>query len=151
MKVILLQNIKGFGRIGEVKSVSDGHARNFLFPKKMAKAASEGAVKEAAILQSNREAMSAKDKEAAQKAVTILSEAAIHFKKKASTAGTLFSSVGKDDIADQISKLTGMNVTHKMIDLGEAGEHIKQVGEHNITINVRDGLTAKAKVTIDSE
>ncbi len=151
MKVILLQNIKGFGRIGDVKSVSDGHARNFLFPKKLAKVASEGALKESETLQKNRELVNARDKEAAQKAIAILQEATVEFKKKASSAGTLFSSVSKADIAKQISKITGIEITPKMLDLGSHGEHIKQTGEHDIRIAIRDGLEAMGKVSVKSE
>ena len=55
MKVILLQNIKGFGRTGDIKNVSDGHARNFLLPKNMAKSATEGALKEAETLKKKLE------------------------------------------------------------------------------------------------
>ena len=134
-----------------MKNVSDGHAKNFLFPKKLAKVASEGVLKEAETLQQNREIMSARDKENSQKAVKILAETVVEFKKKASSAGKLFSSVGKEEIAKQISKITGMNITTKMIDLGDAGEHIKQVGVCDIEINIREGLTAQTKITIKSE
>jgi len=151
MRVILLQNIKGFGQIGEIKSVSDGHARNFLFPKKLARVASENALKEAIALQQKRESLNLKDKENAQKAVAILAEAVIEFKKKASSAGTLFSSVTKDEIAKQISKITGMEINADMIDLGDLGEHIKQIGEHQITIELDKNAKTQVRVSIKSE
>ena len=151
MKVILLQNIKGFGRVGEVKNVSDGHARNFLFPKKLARIASEGALKEATALQEKREIMNVQSKENSQKAVVILAEAVIEFKKKSSSAGKLFSSVSKNEIAKQISKITGMEIDVDMIDLGDLGEHIKQIGEHMITVNLGDGLKAQVKISVKSE
>jgi large subunit ribosomal protein L9 len=151
MKVILLQNIKGFGRIGDIKNVSDGHARNFLFPRKLAKAASEGAVKEADALQKKREAMDLKDKENAQKALAILNDTVLEFSKKASSAGTLFSSLTKDEVAKEITKKAGVGVEPKMIDFGEAGEHIKQVGEHVAAIEFGKGLEASVRVNIKSE
>lgn len=151
MKVILTENIKGLGRIGDVKNVSDGHARNFLFPKKLARVASEGALKEAEALQQKREAVNLKDKENAQKAIAILAEAMIEFKKKASKAGTLFSSVSKIEVAKQISKITGLDVDADMIDLGDLGEHIKQIGEHTITVDLDKDVKAPVRVSIKSE
>ena len=151
MKVVLLQNIKGFGKIGEVKNVSDGHARNFLFPRKLAKAASEGAVKEADALQKKREAMDLRDKENAQKAVAILNDRTLEFHKKASSAGTLFSSLTKEEVAKEINKQTAGEIEPRMIDFGEAGEHIKQTGEHAATIELAKGLEAKVRIKIASE
>ena len=151
MRVILLQNIKGFGRIGDVKNVSDGHARNFLFPKKLAKIANEGALKEATALQEKREIMNLRNKENNEKAVTILAETVVEFKKKASSAGTLFSSVTKEEIAKQTSKITGIDVDTDMIDLGDLGEHIKQIGEHVITVKLGGELKTQVKVLVKSE
>ena len=151
MKVILLQNIKGFGRVGDVKNVSDGHARNFLFPKKLARIASEGALKEATALQEKREIMNVQSKENSQKAVVILAEAVIEFKKKASKAGTLFSSVSKIEVAKQISKITGLDIDADMIDLGDLGEHIKQLGEHTINVDLDKDIKASVQVSIKSE
>ena len=137
--------------MGDVKNVSDGHARNFLFPKKLARVASENALKEAIALQQKRESLNLKNKENAQKAVAILAEAVIEFKKKASSAGTLFSSVTKDEIAKQISKITGMEINADMIDLGDLGEHIKQIGEHQITIELDKNAKTQVRVSIKSE
>jgi len=66
MKVIILQNIKGIGQIGDVKSVSDGYARNFLFPKKLAKLATDTALKEVDSLKKKREAIQGLEKENGQ-------------------------------------------------------------------------------------
>lgn len=151
MKVILLQNIKGFGKIGDIKNVSDGHARNFLFPKKLAKMATEGAVKEASTLRAQREVANLKDKENAQKAVELLEKITLEFSKKASPTGTLFSSVTKADIAKDLSKLTNMSIDAQMVDIAEHGEHIKQVGEHTATIDLGNNLSAQVKVTVKSE
>lgn len=151
MKVILLQNIKGFGKIGEIKNVSDGHARNFLFPRKLAKMATDGAVKEADALSKKRVAADLKDQENAQKALGILNDTVLEFHKKASSAGTLFSSLTKDEVAKEITKQTGGEVDPGMIDFGEAGEHIKQVGEHVAIVTLGKGLQANVRVILKSE
>jgi large subunit ribosomal protein L9 len=151
MKVILLQNIKGFGRIGDVKNVSDGHARNFLFPKKLAKVASGGALKEIETSQQNRELLNIKDKEKAEKAIKLLEGADIKFKKKASSTGKLFSSVTKEEISKQIDKLTNLTIGVDSIDLGDQGEHIKHVGQHEAALKLASGMTTKVKIVVESE
>lgn len=150
MKVILLQNIKGFGQIGEIKNVSDGHARNFLFPRKLARVATEGALKDVEALQKKREIMNVKDKEDAEKAVAILKDSTLEFKKKASPAGTLFSSVTKHEIAQELTKKTGIKIDTDSLDLGEQGEHIKHIGEHEIKVNLGNDLEAPVKIRVSS-
>jgi len=149
MKVILLQNIKGFGKIGDIKNVSDGHARNFLLPKKLARIASENALKEIGTLTVQREAMDLKDKENAEKAVAILATANIEFKKKASPTGTLFSSVTKREIAVELTKFTGIKIDADMVDLGGQGEHIKHIGEHVVTLDMNH-LRPEVKISVKS-
>jgi large subunit ribosomal protein L9 len=149
MKVILLQNIKGFGKIGEVKSVSDGHARNFLFPRKLAKPADAGSMKEVDALQKRQAAMNAKDKENAKRAAEAINGKTIEFAKKASPTGTLFSSVSKHEVAKELSKVSSVHLETDMIDLGEQGEHIKHLGEHKITVDLGE-LSANATVSIKS-
>ncbi len=149
MKVILLQNIKGFGKIGDVKNVSDGHARNFLFPQKLAKIASETALKEIGTLTQQRETMDIRDKENAEKAAAVLATANIEFRKKASQTGTLFSSVTKQEIAVELTKFTGVKIDADMIDLRGQGEHIKHIGEHVIILDL-DHLKPEVKISVKS-
>ena len=151
MKVILLQNIKGFGRIGEIKNVSDGYARNMLFPKRLAKPATANVEKEAAELTKHREAITVLEEASARKAADALAQAHIEIAKKASTSGTLFSSVSKEEIAKAASKATGIGIDAGMIDLGEHGEHIKHVGEHAITVNLTSKVAASFNVSIKAD
>lgn len=148
MKVILLQNIKGFGQIGDIKNVSDGYARNFLLPNKLTKAASEGALKEVEILKKKLEATLKIEKEKAIEVAQKITGAAVEFVKKASKTGKLFSSVTKENIAEELSKIAGARIEKEMIELGEHGEHIKQIGEHTAEIELTPGLKITAKVSI---
>ena len=150
MKVILLQNIKGFGQIGDVKTVSDGHARNFLFPRKLAKIATENTLKEVAALSSKREAMDLKNQEMAEKATAMLAMMNLEFKKKASPTGTLFASVTRHEIAHELSKKSGLKFETEMIDIGQHGEHIKHIGEHAVTVELANGLKTNIKISIKS-
>lgn len=148
MKVILLQNIKGLGQIGDVKNVSDGHARNFLFPRKLAKVATDGGLKEVESLQKHRAALNAKEQENAQKAAAMLKDTVVEFKKKASPTGTLFSSVSKQEIAEALTKQAGVKIDADMLDLGEHGGHIKHMGEHSITIDLAPDLKVEVKAKV---
>ena len=100
MKVILLQNIKGVGGIGDIKNVADGYGRNFLLANKLAKIATDGTMKEAEFLKKKGEAedkiVVEKAKEVADKAKDIVLE----FTKKASKTGKLFASLTKEEVAE---------------------------------------------------
>ncbi len=148
MKVILLQNIKGFGQIGDIKSVSDGHARNFLFPRKLARPADAGSTREAEQLKQKRSAMAEKEKAQINAAVEKLNSITVQFTKKASPTGTLFSSVSKEDIAKEASRLSGFKIDKSMLDLGENGEHLKQLGEHAVAVELDKDLKAELKINI---
>ncbi|HWA64338.1 MAG TPA: 50S ribosomal protein L9 [Candidatus Paceibacterota bacterium] len=148
MKVILLQNIKGFGKIGEIKNVSDGHARNFLFPRNLAKPASAGAEKEAQALQVQQQAAAEKETAQANAALAALKNTTLEISKKASPNGTLFSSVTKEEVAKLLSQKTGFHIEKNMIDFSEHGEHIKHAGKHSIHVNLSDSAQTNVKLTV---
>ena len=151
MKVILLQNIKGVGRIGDVKNVADGYGRNFLLANKMAKIANETNMKEVEFLKKKAEV---EDKIVNEKAKEIASKAkdlALEFTKKASSTGTLFASVTKEEIAEQLSKAVGGKIDPDSVDLKEHGEHLKQTGEHMIAVQLSPETTIEVKVVVKEE
>ena len=156
MKVILQQNIKGVGKIGDIKNVSDGYGRNYLLANKLAKLASEAAEKEIVSLKKKGEAeekiANEKAKEFANKAKDIVLE----FSKKASKAGKLFASLTKEEVAEELSKAIGGKVEPKSIDFNPStssgqeihGEHIKQTGEHVIEVELVSGIKVELKVIV---
>ena len=151
MRVILLQNIKGVGKMGDVKEVSDGYGRNYLLARKLAKIANEGTMREVEFLKKKAETedkiVSAKAKEIAEKAKDIVLE----FIKKASKTGTLFASLTKEEIAHELSKAVGAKVEADSVDLKEHGEHIKQAGEHMIEVELAPEVKLELKVVIKVE
>lgn len=151
MKVILLQNIKNFGRMGDVKNVSDGYARNFLLPKNLAKAATETNLKEAELLKKKEEAVSAAQKEKALKAAEALKDSSLEFARKATKTGKLFSSVSADDIAEELTKTTGLKVDADAVNLKDHEGHIKNIGEHVIKIELAPEVIAEVKVVVVEE
>lgn len=148
MKVILLQNIKGIGRIGDVKNVADGYGRNYLLANKLAKTATEGTIKEAEFLKKKGEA---EEKIAATKAKEVAERAKdtiLEFTKKSSKTGKLFASLTKEEVAESLSKAIGGKVDPDSIDFKEHGEHIKQEGEHLVEVELAPEIKIELKVTV---
>ncbi len=151
MKVILLQNIKGVGRIGDVKNVADGYGRNYLLAHKLAKIATEGTMKEAEFLKKKGEV---EEKIAVEKAKEIVEKAkdiVLEFTKKSSKTGKLFASLTKEEVAEELSKAIGGKVESDSIDFKEHGEHIKQEGEHLIEVELAPEIKVEIKVVVKAE
>lgn len=148
MKVILLQNIKGLGQIGDVKNVSDGYGRNFLLPKKFAKPATEASLKEVDELKRKLAAMQEIEKRNIEEAAEKFKDMALEIIRKASPTGTLYDGVDKIDIADKIREATNINLAEEMIKLDEK---IKKVGEYMVEVNFTPDIKTQIKLTVKAE
>ena len=115
MKVILLKDVKGTGKKGEVKEVSDGYARNFLLPKKMAKVADNQAVKELKEQNKSAEIKAQKEYEEAVELGDKMKEMNIEIYSKAGEGGRLFGSITAKEIAEQLKKQKGIAVDKLVI------------------------------------
>jgi len=145
MKVILLQNIKGFGQIGDVKNVPDGYGKNFLLPRKLAKAATTGSLKEVDSLKAKRIIMVETEKKNALEAVGKLKDVVIELTRKASKAGKLFAGIDKADLVSEIEKASGVKLHEEMIGHEEP---IKHIGEHLVDLNLSPEVKTQVKVII---
>lgn len=148
MKVILLQDVKALGKSGEVVNVSDGHARNFLFPRHMAQEATEGALKQVEQRIKTEKVKAAKLKAEAEELAGKLGEAKITVKAKAGTEGRLYGAVTGKEIADAVKAQTGLAVDKRKFDLSEP---IKQLGEFEIHAKVHPEVSATLHVTVVAE
>lgn len=147
MKVILLEDVKGTGAKDEIINVSDGFARNFLFPRKWAMEATPGALKD---IQRKREAEA--KKEAAEKAEAQAKAHLLHGKVIQLTArcgekGRLYGSITAQEIADALSQQHGVNVDKRRIELKEP---IRQVGDADVTVWIYPGITTTMKVHVSA-
>ena len=117
MKVLLLADVKGSGKKGELVNVSDGYARNFLFPKKLAKEAN------AQVMNELKNAADAKayhvkvETENAQKAAELLNGKNVKIFAKAGQGGKLFGSVTAKEVSEEIKKQFGVEVDKRKIDM----------------------------------
>ena len=148
MEIVLIQDIKTLGSIGEVKDVKRGYAVNFLIPQGFALPARPGFIKEAQL----RLKKQAKQRDAAVgqmgDIIAKISGKTIIVTKKARKEGKLFGSVKKDDIIEALAPFAGAKIDEKYIVLDEP---IKQVGEYEVAIQVDDEVKTTVKVVVEAE
>ena len=148
MKVILLEDIVGAGRAGEVVEVKNGYARNKLLPSGQAVIADKANMK---TLEHRRAKIAAKktaDIEAAQTLKDHLNDRELEFTAKAGDAGKLFGSVTAQDIATALAEQTGFEIDRRKFLLDAP---IKQAGLHNIAYRIYPEVEAIIKVTVNAE
>lgn len=144
MKVILLADVKGHGKKGELCNVSDGYARNFLFPKKLAVEADNAAMSE---FKSREEAkIHHKEEEiaAAKATAAKLEGKTVTMKAKAGAGGKLFGSVTTKEVAQEIKKSFGIEIDKKKMTMAD----IKNFGEYTAEIKLYTGIAAKITVVV---
>ena len=133
MKVILLKDVKGTGKAGEVKEVSDGFARNFLIPKGAAKAADAGALND---LKNKEEARLHKievDKAEARELAAKLESILIKIEASHGADGRLYGSITSQHVADELKKASGIDVDKRKIVLDTP---IKAYGKYEIPVKL---------------
>ncbi|MBQ5955457.1 MAG: 50S ribosomal protein L9 [Firmicutes bacterium] len=147
MKVILLEDVRGSGKSGDVVNVSDGYARNMLIPRGLAVEATPQNVKQ---LEKKKEAIAkkfAEDKAAALEMKKKLEEITIEVKTKAGKNGKVFGSVTSADIAEAL-QAQGFDVDKKKIQLDSP---IKATGTTDVNVKLFTEVSGKVKVNVVSE
>ncbi|HYE09556.1 MAG TPA: 50S ribosomal protein L9 [Patescibacteria group bacterium] len=145
MKVILLQDVKDLGKKDSVVNVSDGYARNFLFPRKAAVEASEGAMKTIADKKNSEVNKKNKELQAAKELADKLNKIEISIKAKTGENGKLFGSITNKDIAEIIKSQHKIEIDKKKIGMSDA---IKTVGTYQAEIKVYPEVSAKVKIIV---
>ncbi|MDN5299228.1 MAG: large subunit ribosomal protein [Clostridiales bacterium] len=148
MKVILLKDIKGTGKKGDVINASDGHARNYLIPRGLAKEATEGNVR---ALEHQQATVQKRKDEAYAEAVElgkVIEKIQIVFKAKAGEGGRLFGSITNKDIADELKKAHGIDIDKKKIALDQP---IRTLGTTLVTVKVYPKVSAQFSVKVTEE
>ena len=145
MIVILLKDVKGKGKAGDVVKVSDGYARNMLLPRGLAQEATEGNIrnleKQKAIAEEKRAAEEARAIEQKEK----LEKITLQIKTKGGDSGKLFGSITSKDIADALEQQEGIKIDKKKVDMPAP---IKNVGESQVTLKLFTGVNASLKVNV---
>ena len=147
MKVFLREDVKDLGKMGEVVNVSDGYARNFLFPKKFAVEANTKNLKEFEHNKRIIQEKAAKIKDASKATADKLSALTLKIRAKAGEEDKLFGSVTAMDIAEAL-KAEGFEVDKKKILLTEP---IKRLGEYSVEVKIHSEVNATVKVQVVSD
>ena len=147
MKVIFLQDVKGQGKKGEVKNVSEGYARNFLLPKGLVKEASEGAMKTLEVQSASEQKKKDREKEDAQKLGERLSELTIGIKAKAGEGGRLFGAITSKQVAEALAT-QGITIDKRKIELAEP---IRTLGVTQVPVKLHPAVKATLKVQVTEE
>ena len=145
MKVILLQDIKGTGKKGDICEVSDGFAQNFLLKTGKAKIANNSAINENQQQKAAKDFHYNQDKQNAQQLAEKLKNVTLNFSIKGGDNGKIFGSLTSAEIADQLNK-DGYKVSKKQIVLASP---IKYAGRYSIDIKLFVGVLAKITVVVE--
>jgi len=146
MKVILLMDVKGSGKKDEIINVSDGYARNFLFPKKMAVEATPGAMKEIQRKQAAADAREAERRAEATAKAEQLKDKTINMKVKCGDKGRLYGSITTAEIAAELEKQHGVKIDKRKIDLSDP---IRTVGDVQVKVHLYTGITTPMNVHVE--
>ncbi|ARC83341.1 ribosomal protein L9 [Clostridium argentinense CDC 2741] len=147
MKVILLQDVKGVGKKGDVVNASDGYARNFLFPKKLAQEANDANMH---ILNKKNETERKKklaEIEAAQKLAADLKDKEVKITAKSGDNGRLFGAITSKDIATALNKQYNVDIDKKKI----VTDTIKTMGAFEIEVKLYPEVSTKIKVVVSEQ
>ena len=148
MQVLLLRDVKGLGRVGEIKKVADGYARNYLIPRDFAVLATPGAVKQTKKHQQAEVSRQAKALSEAQALAELLDGQIVTFQARAGEGARLYGSITSINIAEALEKKVDREVDRRKIDLEEP---LKELGTHAITVRLAPEAEAKVTVVIERE
>lgn len=146
MVVILLKDVKGTGKAGDVVKVSDWYARNMLIPKGLAKEATQGNVRNLEKQKALAEEKRAEEKAAAQERANELEKIVLIVPSKGGENGKLFGSVTSMDVAKALQDQEGITIDKKKIEMPEGP--IKQAGTSQVIVKLYQDVSAKIRVKV---
>lgn len=147
MKVIFLKDVKGQGKKGEVKEVSDGYGRNFLIAKGLAREATSGNVKEIEAIKKSEQKRKEDELKKAKELANTLEEMTLTIKSKAGENGRLFGAVTSKQIADELKRSKIIIDKRKII----LDDPIRTLGVTQVQIKLYPEVTAKLKLHVIEE
>jgi large subunit ribosomal protein L9 len=147
MKLILTREVNKLGNAGDVVTVKDGYARNFLLPRGVAIAWSLGGEKQIEGIRRARAAREVRDLDHAKEIKTTLEKANVSVKVKTGTAGRLFGSVTDKEIAAAIKAATTIDIDRHNL---KTSGHIKKIGTHTVKVSLAHNVVATVTLSVIS-
>lgn len=145
MKVILLQDVKAFGKKGEVVNVNDGYARNFILPKKLGVEANGKNLNDLKLQKNNEAKVAQEHLDAAKKLAEELKAGKVVLTMKVGEGGRTFGSVSSKEIAEAVKEQMHLDIDKKKIQLKE---QIKTLGTHIVSVKLHPEVTAELNVSV---
>ena len=146
MKVLLIKDVKGLGKAGEIKNVKDGYARNFLLPKGFAKLATDEVIKSWQEEQKRKEEELKKEISKINELKEKIEKTTLVIKHKLGANGQLYGAITNKEVANELLK-KGIEVDKKHIEM----KQIKSVGEYDVDIKLGHGIHANLKLIVEGE
>lgn len=145
MKVIFLKDVKGTAKKGELKEVSDGYARNFLFPKGFAKEANTANLNEHKQQEKGKEIKAQREEEEARELGKSIENKRVTLYSKAGEGGRLFGAITSKDIAEAVQNTLGIEVDKRKVLLNDP---IKHIGSFDVEIKLHQKVSTKIMVDV---
>ncbi len=145
MKVLLLADVKGQGKKDQIVEVSDGYARNFLFPKKLAVIADAKVMNEAKSKEEAKQFKLREERSAAKALAEKIGSLTVVIKASSGADGRLYGSVTSKDISEKLSEQHGVDVDKRKLSLPE---NIKSYGTYEVEVKVYPEISAKLHVIV---
>lgn len=145
MKVILLQDIKNVGKKDEIINSSDGYARNYLFPKKLAVEATKDNLNQLKARQDTAKRKKEQEKEEAKQLAEKLKKITLSIQVKAGENGKIFGGVTAKEIAENLKEQQNIEIDKKKIMVKET---IKALGNYSVEIKLYEGISANLAVSV---
>ena len=148
MKVILKQDVKNIGKKDEIHEVSDGYARNVLFPRGLAAVADAGALNVARTKSEAKAHHEAEARAEAQALAAKVKDKIVTVKVKGGASGKLYGKVTSKDVAEALSKMIGAEVDKKKVEMPSS---IREFGSYDATVKLYAGVSANFKVKVEEQ
>ena len=147
LKIILQKEVDKLGVPGDVVTVADGYARNYLVPRGLAVPASKGAVRHAETLRRAHDERTAKARKEAEELAERLRATTLRVRVKAGEDGKLFGSVTAHDLAEEIERQSGESLDRRLVHLDEP---IRSLGTHEVHVRLHPEVTATIAVEVEA-
>ena len=148
MKVILLKDVEHLGRVGDVKEVAPGYARNFLLPRGMVVGASAGQMKRLEQLQRQRQKEDVRRLTESQQLAARLEALEVNIPARVGEQGRLFGSVTNQDVAAALKEQHDITLDRRDVELGDP---IRTLGTHQVTVRLGGNVQAQVRVNVVEE
>lgn len=145
MKVVLTKDVKGKGKAGELINVSDGYARNFLFPQNLAIEANNAALSELKSREESKAHHTAVEKKEAEELAEKINNITVTIHAKAGNSGKLFGAITSKEVVSELKNQHSINIDKRKINMKD----IKSYGDFTVSVKLYTAITASLNIKVE--